>query len=386
MKGIWWIGKDELDDAQKRVITLHRERSALIIGPPGSGKTNLLLLRANYLHLAGLKNIVVLVFTKTLRSFMALGGTAYDFPHDKIMTSARFYRSILWQNGIVVDDNLSGLSDSTAFMVETIEGLIQQGKLGNCYDAILLDEAQDYSLRELNLFRKLTPRLLMAADKKQNIYEHRNGVSGLSALVDEECELIRHYRNGENICKVADGLGQGWGDYRPMLAGCNYNEESMPSTVETERCAGIEDEVARILSRLEIQVKAYPDELIGVLVPRNKELDAVWDAVSKSKWGERSMFCGTDEQVEFRPDTPICVATIHAAKGLEFRAVHLAATQYIKRFPYQRELAFTAVTRCKTSLTVYHSGALPGFFEAALQCLKPESPLPVLEDVFGNGQ
>ena len=45
----WWREQGELDEDQSKVIGLQEEGSFLVVGPPGSGKTNLLLLRANYL-------------------------------------------------------------------------------------------------------------------------------------------------------------------------------------------------------------------------------------------------------------------------------------------------------------------------------------------------
>jgi len=79
MKGAWWVGKDDLDDDQRKIITLPPDSSFMTIGPPGSGKTNLLVLRANYLFLAGIKNIQIIVFTRALCDFIAFGGQNYDF-------------------------------------------------------------------------------------------------------------------------------------------------------------------------------------------------------------------------------------------------------------------------------------------------------------------
>ena len=53
MKDTWWIKPEQLDPAQREVIGLSRKQSHLVLGPPGSGKTNLLLLRAKHLWLAG---------------------------------------------------------------------------------------------------------------------------------------------------------------------------------------------------------------------------------------------------------------------------------------------------------------------------------------------
>jgi superfamily I DNA and RNA helicase len=100
MAGAWWIGESDLDDDQKDVISLSAEGNHLVLGPPGSGKTNILLLRANYLTLSGKPNIAIVVFTRTLRKFIASGGKEYAFPAEKIMTCNKWQRDVLHQYGV----------------------------------------------------------------------------------------------------------------------------------------------------------------------------------------------------------------------------------------------------------------------------------------------
>src|SRR5258708_12886245 len=100
MAGAWWIGESDLDDDQKNVISLSAEGNHLVLGPPGSGKTNILLLRANYLTLSGKPNIAIVVFTRKLRKFIASGGREYAFPADKIVTCNKWQRDVLHQYGV----------------------------------------------------------------------------------------------------------------------------------------------------------------------------------------------------------------------------------------------------------------------------------------------
>jgi superfamily I DNA/RNA helicase len=100
MNNTWWVTPDDLDDKQKSVIDLPLNESHLIIGPPGSGKTNLLLLRASQMVRSGKPNVLVIVFTRTLREFLATGGAQYAFGVDKIQTLSNWAYHFLRDQGI----------------------------------------------------------------------------------------------------------------------------------------------------------------------------------------------------------------------------------------------------------------------------------------------
>lgn len=70
-------------------------------------------------------------------------------------------------------------------------------------------------------------------------------------------------------------------------------------------------------------------------------------------------------------DKPIWLSTVHSAKGLEFRALHFAGSEFVTHFRgEQKRLAYTGVTRAKTSLVIYHDNSLPGYFDAALNAIR----------------
>jgi len=107
---------------------------------------------------------------------------------------------------------------------------------------------------------------------------------------------------------------------------------------------------------------AYPDELIGILCPRQEELKIAANVLASSSIaGKLQIQHG--EYATFDPNRPVILATVHGAKGLEFRAVHLLGMDHIKKFRTQKNMCYTAVTRCKTSLSIYHQGSLPGYLE-----------------------
>ena len=74
----WWREPDDLDDAQQRIVALPSDGRYLITGKPGSGKTNLLVLRAAYLIRAGHADIKILTWGRVIREFIASGGAHHE--------------------------------------------------------------------------------------------------------------------------------------------------------------------------------------------------------------------------------------------------------------------------------------------------------------------
>lgn len=386
MSGTWWVGKKDLDPDQSKIILLPQDECALVTGPPGCGKTNLLLLRANYLHLAKKRNIAVVVFTRSLREFIARGADQYDFPPSKIMTCRQWQLDLLRQYGGSAPKPTGKFEEDRAAYIAATTRIVDKLKLENIFDAILLDEAQDYIPAEIQLFSRLTERLFCVADERQKIYEGEDALDAIKNCTGEPHVLRFHYRNGVKICRVADEIAKKWHGYRPLAETANYPEKDNPSSVDCERCKSVAEQAALIIERLGAQLIAFPDELIGILAPTTDSMNLIWQAVSASKHGKTAFLLHGSSADSFPPDRQVVVSTFHAAKGLEFRALHLAACDELKEsfFRNNRRMTFTAVTRAKTALSVYHSKDLYGYFESALQSLNPSSESPSLDDVFGG--
>ncbi len=91
----------------------------------------------------------------------------------------------------------------------------------------------------------------------------------------------------------------------------------------------------------------------------NNVLDDFWTALLSD--GELAPIAIRQRQSDyqaFRPDSRIRVMTVHSAKGSEFRAVHILLAESFAS--NARELAFTAVTRAKTEVLLYHIAPLHG--------------------------
>lgn len=381
MDRTWWRSAHELDDEQGQIIQIPaREGNHLVTGPPGCGKTNILLLRASFLRSAGYGNCLVLVFTRMLREFIAAGSNRPNMlPADRIQTHASWALRTLGNFGRAFEPS----SDSLSFAEERQErhqallSAIDSLRIDeNYYDSILLDEVQDYWADEIVLLSRLTSRLFVVGDSQQRIYDRNEGIQAALDVGCTELRLTNHYRMGRRICTVADRLMAGRGR-ESLEQYCQYDDRDLPSRVTVHPTQDVEEQRSRLLVNLLEQLRAYPDEWLGVLTVRRRTRDAITEFLNGTELRDQVQVQSDDEDDRaFDPERRIVVSTLHAAKGSEFRCVHIVSAN---DFPYfTREKAFTAVTRAKTTLDVYHSGPLEGSFESALS----NRTVPNLEEIF----
>ena len=157
-----------------------------------------------------------------------------------------------------------------------------------------------------------------------------------------------------------------------------------PSSARPVKTADFGSQIEAVLQELPSQLEAYPDELIGILCPSGEKTLEIWDRLRSSEHGKIAVLQGAGENAPFQPETQICVSTLHSAKGLEFRAAHVLGCEFLESHPHSLNLTYTAVTRTKTTLRMYHSKPLPGFLEQAFADLNQEGNPPSLDAVFGK--
>src|SRR5262245_58843596 len=162
MNAEWWIDATHLDEDQVAIMKLPLDGDFLLLGPPGSGKTNLLLLRANYVAQAGFPNILVVVFGRTLREFIVRGSGQYRFNPERVKTSTGCFFDILKHYGHNRPADDLPFERVRLELVERVRAL--RASLANPpYDAVFLDEAQDFLPEEIEVFCSLGKRIFAVA-------------------------------------------------------------------------------------------------------------------------------------------------------------------------------------------------------------------------------
>ena len=305
MDETWWRSTRQLDDEQRALIEITTdEGNHLVMGPPGSGKTNVLLLRGSYLRSAGLANCEVLVFTRGLREFIAAGSSRPTMlPTDRIKTHASWTLNLLKELGRPLGYRQSDLDhdEGRAERHNALEAAVRELGLGDdYYDSILLDEVQDYWEGEVDLLSRLTRRLYVVGDNQQRIYSRNEGIDAAVAAGCEKYYLTNHYRMGTKICRVADKLLTSRDGYR-LEEYCQYDDHELPSSVSVLRRESLAEQLECLADNLRLQLRAYPDEWKGVLTVRRETRDKIARYLSQTDLNAQLVF-QSEESTERKLD------------------------------------------------------------------------------------
>jgi superfamily I DNA/RNA helicase len=343
------------------VLQSEAEDSLLIVGPPGSGKTNILMLRANYVRAVGSRQLFI-TFTRSLAEHLRSGpnvGRADQLQAEEISTFMGWAKSVIYQNGGEVVEETDDFDENRRLVVNKITSIVEENSISQLYDTAFVDEVQDFWESELKVIFALSKRVNFAGDSRQRIWKSREGLSVAAGMADETVKLEKHYRIGANICEYADKILPPKVDQAPLIEGCNYPERVRPSSIDVTACATVEEMVTFCAEKVKEQLRYINEEPIGVIGPSHAALDAFMELVRNDPvLAGITVRQKSDDYHAYDANSRVRVMTIYSAKGSEFRSVHLLNADTFQT--WNKELAFTGVTRAKTEVSVYYTSQLRG--------------------------
>lgn len=370
-----------LDDLQARVARQLGSGHRLLKGPPGSGKTLVLIHRCYVLHkyrpqppriLLVCYNIALASYLKRLLQEKGLGiGDGGVHVH-------HFYElcSLILQNslGEPVQYNVPDSSYYETVIHYTLES-VQQGlhRLGQ-FEVILVDEGQDFNNDMLKiLLGLLRPGgdLVIALDAHQDLYRRQTSwrAAGIQAQ-GRSLYLGRVYRHTAALFAFTQcflGLSRPQGKTLPLFPEevCHGEPPQLrrfasQEELETFLVADIHRQLETgAFSRAEIAV-LYDDKVYGPEgfqyggreLPRRlqQRLQAAGIPV---KWVSEDL--RAKELFDITTDR-VSLVSIHSAKGLDFDLVYVVGADRIQATeetrPYLTRLLYVALTRAKYRLVI----------------------------------
>jgi superfamily I DNA/RNA helicase len=124
---LWWTRKEQLDKVQLQIIeNLPLRESFLVLGPPGSGKSNVLLRRAQFIRSQDMANVMVLTFTRSLVEFMKTGCVYQGreiFPQSCVSTIESWCRRLHYRHNKSLPDERPALVDWKRALAESAAAL-----------------------------------------------------------------------------------------------------------------------------------------------------------------------------------------------------------------------------------------------------------------------
>ena len=372
---LWWVKKDQLDNAQIDLIeNLPLSESFLILGPPGSGKTNVLLRRAQFIRGQNMPNVLVLTFTRSLTEFVKTGCMDEQgreiFPRNCVTTIESWLRSLYELHGAKLPASTDNLTEWKRRLARGAVDFVNAGRLPR-YDTLFVDEAQDLLQEEVDLVAALSKVHFFVGDDRQKIHPEAEGLMAVRQIVmpDHERTLRFHYRVARQLCRAADRVLLPHSS-ESLESTCHYTGPT-PARVTIQPTAQTRvDQLKRAAIQLKQQIRVYADliaqgDRIGLVAARKTDRDEVHAQLSQDpQLADRVQTIRAREagETDYDPTLdstrPIYIMTVKSCKGLEFRTVHWLFADELSHH-HRVEDYYTVITRAKTSLDIYYTESLP---------------------------
>lgn len=320
----WDVPEESMDDDQLDLIEMNIDKSMLVTGCAGSGKSVIAMHKAEQIAEIG-ASVILIAYTKSLSAFMREGIDEKTLPYS-------FYHHYMWKK--------IGMPKA---------------------DYIIVDEIQDFTKEEiLEFIAAANKSYFFFGDSAQSIYKQYGKqtvsieeISSLTGLIP--LQLYNNYRLPRPIAKITQGyVGVDVNPYEDRIY--QNKEKALPHFVKfnTE-----EEQMSAICSLVEKFTRnLFDNQSIGILLPSN-------ELVIKTclKFGESDIPCEfkyTDDTTDKFVDTLDFgtylpkILTYHSAKGLQFDVVILP--MYIGATDDESKKAlYVAMTRTLHQLFIFYS-------------------------------
>lgn len=373
-----------LDSLQEAIARRYDTGHHIIIGPSGSGKTLVLVHKAAFLfkYNPSIKHILFVCFNITLVNYLkrllADKGVPLGKDGVEVLHFFELCSKILGEEIHYEKEDLTYYQTVTGLTLDRLRELSPQ------YDAILVDEGQDFSDDMYNvitsLLNKKTNNLTIALDDNQTIYTNRQSWKELGIQAKGRVHRISNiYRNTEEISNFAKKFKGSKGEVpkektQPELFE-DFFEYHGPRP-EIKRFPNVEEIASFVADKVKklhnedgypysdiaiiYTIRAFDGNAAGTTLPK------IFQAALESK-GIMSNWISEDYRSKKSYDittNSVTISTIHSSKGLDYACVFLVGLDLLKPGdPWSEEqihsLTYVGLTRARYHLIIPYANETP---------------------------
>jgi superfamily I DNA/RNA helicase len=347
---MWMVGRGLLSEQQERIVTLPTEANHLVTGPPGSGKTVLLLHRADELlrnHHIFPRQLRVLVFTNVLRAYIGAGADALNLPFELIQSFYSWVFQLAEREGLP-KSKAAKLEDKCKETLQAVVGHCETEQSVPLLDAVLVDEGQDLPLDAYRLLRKAARHVTVFADSTQTLFaEGADVMDAASALGISKgaITLTENLRSSVGVARLAaqflsatERTSYLQGQLRHEVAGTTRIPLLLRTISEDDEWERIAEIVREEIAR---------NSRVGILVVDNATVSRAYGALRAAGVPVQRVMAREPAQADFNELTPK-ILTVFSSKGLSFDTVLVPriTRQHYSHVPTTAtQLLFVACTR-----------------------------------------
>lgn len=354
MKKDWMIRESELDDDQLSVLQATLDKSCVVSGCAGSGKSVLALIKAQRIQNERSKDYQVIVYTKALARYMNSGREAL------------------------------GLKQAFTYHWDWVNK-----KHCPSSEYVIVDEIQDFTKEEVLAFiGAASKQFFFYGDSAQSLY-HNSKPGGTMKLEDIQgvCAddnkpklfpLYRNYRLPKPVARLVQHVGIDLDSFEERTY--KSVESAVPRLLQYTSIQEQISAIVRIVKNAQLRD-------VAILLPHNElvlstaqALDALGLSV-EMKYNNKENWRENVENLNFSSDNPK-VMTYHSAKGLQFEAVFLPCLEEYNGSNEDAQRAlYVAMTRTYRSLYMMYSGELPSVLSSIPRELYKVEEVDTIEDI-----
>lgn len=356
----WLLPRAELTPEQLRVVEMSTAEHRVIAGPPGSGKTQVLVHRAA--HIVETYNVQpgryrIFVFTNVIKEYIRSALRLLRLPEDAVSTFDHWCR-LVYEAGISRRLPRAGGGRSINFAqirTAVLRLLRESASIQKQLDFILVDEGQDLTGEVYEILSLAAQHITVFTDPLQRIFEEgapEAHIRETLGIPKRNATLLAAYRNSPYVAELASCFIDDPAQRGQYLAQRSTEQQvrERPLCFEAASAAEELDRLAEIIGRRQVL-----NERIGIIVPTKRQVHIISKGleergVAVEKAIHPDVPADEDQPLNFGSPVPK-VSTYHSAKGLTFDIV-LMPRLIDRSFPWvhgaaRHRMLFVGIARAR---------------------------------------